>query len=256
MDEAILLRKSSDTLAAFLERSSRALALTGAGLSTECGVPDFRSPGSPWRTHRPIPFEEFMASEEARAEAWRRKFAIDDLWAGARPGRGHRALAALARNGELAAIITQNIDGLQQAADLPHEQLIELHGNGTYAVCLTCEARHELMLLRDEFERSGRAPLCACGGVVKAATISFGQAMPRFALRRALEETLACDLFLAIGSSLVVRPAAELPCLAKRNGARLVIVNRDPTALDGIADFVARGDIATILEPLTHRQDS
>jgi NAD-dependent deacetylase len=197
-----------------------------------------------------------MASEEARVEAWRRKFAIDDLWAGAEPGRGHRALAALARGGKLAAIVTQNIDGLQQAADFPENRLIELHGNGTYAVCLVCEATHDLAHVRDEFERSGRAPSCPCGGIVKAATISFGQAMPQLAWRRALQETLACDLFLAIGSSLVVHPAAQLPRLAKQNGARLVIVNRDPTPLDGIADLVATGDIATILEPLTPRQDS
>jgi NAD-dependent deacetylase len=192
-----------------------------------------------------------MASEEARHEAWRRKFVMDDEFAGAEPGRGHRALAHLVARGLSPGVITQNIDGLHQAAGLDHERVIELHGNGTYAGCLACGLRHELAPIRARYERERRLPLCeACGGVVKSATISFGQAMPEAAMRRAQELSLSCDLFLAIGSSLVVYPAATLPLIAKRGGARLVIVNREPTDFDEIADLVVRGDIGDALELL------
>ena len=152
---------------------------TGAGISTESGVPDFRSPGSPWMRNKPIPFEAFLRSAEARREAWRRKFAMDDLYRGARPSRGHRALAALVDAGKMPAVITQNIDGLHQEAGVAADQVIELHGNGTYATCLRCGRRHELDWVRSRFEATGEPPNCAaCGGIVKSATISFGQAMP------------------------------------------------------------------------------
>ncbi|MDJ1157041.1 Sir2 family NAD-dependent protein deacetylase [Chelatococcus sp. SYSU_G07232] len=232
--------------------SRAVLGFTGAGISTECGVPDFRSPGSPWRVNSPIPFDLFMASEEARCEAWRRKFAMDDLYGHATPGRGHRALAGLVAAGRMPAIVTQNIDGLHQAAGVPADKVVELHGNGTYATCLDCGTRHELADVRWRFEASGRAPTCrSCGGVVKSATVSFGQAMPEQAMRRATRLALACDLVVAVGSSLVVHPAAEFPLLAKRNGARLVIVNAEPTPLDGVADLVINADIGTVLAPLS-----
>lgn len=222
---------------------------TGAGISTECGVPDFRSPGSPWTRHTPIDFAAFCSSPAIRAEAWRRKFAIDDLHVGARPGRGHRAIAALIGSGRMRAVITQNVDGLHQASGLDNDQVIELHGNGTYAACLGCHARYELAEVRRRFEVSGTAPDCACGAPIKSATISFGQTMPRDQMQRARQVALACDLFLAIGSSLVVRPAAALPVLAKENGATLIIINRESTPLDDIADFTLRGDIGDILAP-------
>jgi NAD-dependent deacetylase len=227
---------------------------TGAGISTESGIPDFRSPGTPWVRHKPIPFAAFAASAEARREAWRRKFAIDDLCRGARPNRGHLALAALVRRGKMPAIITQNIDGLHQQAGIAAERVIELHGNGTYAACLACAHRHELDWVRTRFDADGEPPACiACGGIIKAATISFGQAMPETPMRRARELALACDLFLAVGSSLVVYPAAAFPVLAKHNGARLVIINREATDLDGLADLVIRADIGAVLEPFIVR---
>jgi NAD-dependent deacetylase len=229
-----------------LARASRAVGFTGAGISTESGIPDFRSPESPWKRHKPIPFELYLQSEEARQEAWRRKFAMDELHRGARPGTGHHALADLVRSGRMSAIITQNIDGLHQASSVAPDRVIELHGNGTYAVCLSCGLRHELASVRSHFEASGAAPSCGtCGGIVKSATISFGQAVPAAALRRAQAEALACDLFIAIGTSLLVRPASALPIIAKRNGARLVIVNRDPTRLDSVADLVINAEIGT-----------
>ena len=236
-----------DTLLALITQAARITAFTGAGISTECGVPDFRSPGSPWIKLPPIDFQAFCASEANQQEAWRRKFMIDDMWAGAVPGRGHKALSRIAAQGRLAAVITQNIDGLHQASGLNEDQLIELHGNGTYAACLDCGLRQELAPIRAAFAVDGTLPRCACGGVVKSATISFGQAMPAGQMRRALAASVGCDLFLVLGSSLLVQPAAQFPLIAKRNGARLVIVNRDPTPLDGEADFVLRGDIGAAL---------
>jgi NAD-dependent deacetylase len=209
-------------LRALVEGARVVAGFTGAGISTESGIPDFRSPGSPWAQNMPLPFDRFMASAAARREAWRRKFAMDDLYRGARPSRGHRALAALVRQGKMPAVITQNIDGLHQEAGVPADKVIELHGNGTYASCLACGERHELAAIRPPFEESGEPPACrTCGGIVKSATISFGQAMPEAAMRRAQELALACDLFIALGSSLVVFPAAGLPVLAKRAGATL-----------------------------------
>jgi NAD-dependent deacetylase len=241
-----------DELRRLLAESARVAAFTGAGVSTESGIPDFRSPGGIWTKYRPIDFREFIASEEARREAWRRKFAVDETMREARPNRGHLALAQLVRRGKASCVITQNVDGLHQASGVPDERVIELHGNGTYARCLECGLRHELAPIRDAFEAEGRLPLCAeCAGVVKAATISFGQMMPEGPMRRAQEETLACDLFIVLGSSLVVYPAAGFPALAKRNGARLVIVNREPTELDPIADLVLHAEIGPTMAAAT-----
>jgi NAD-dependent deacetylase len=243
------LEKGADALAERLARSSRIVALTGAGLSTECGVPDFRSPGSPWRVHKPIGFAEFMASAEMRREAWRRKFAMDDLYRGVQPGKGHRALVDLAARGGLSLVITQNIDNLHQASGLPADRLVELHGNGSYAACLECGERHALGPIRERFEREPEPASCeACGGIVKSATIAFGQSMPEAPLRAAVEAASACDLMLVLGSSLVVQPAARLPALAASRGAGLVIVNREPTPLDGAADLVLRADVGSLLQ--------
>jgi NAD-dependent deacetylase len=232
-----------------IEPAKVILPFTGAGISTECGIPDFRSPGGTWTKYRPIPFDEFVASQAMRDESWRRRFAMEDQFAAARPGRGHLALASLHRAGKAPAIVTQNIDNLHQASGVPHEHVVELHGNTTYAICLDCARRYELRWVRQRFEAEGRSPDCAdCGGYIKTATISFGQAMPEAPMRRAEELTRACDLFLAIGSSLVVWPAAGFPLMAKRNGARLVIINRDATDFDDVADLVIRHDIGAVLE--------
>jgi len=240
-----------EQLGELIAGSRRAVGFTGAGISTESGIPDFRSPGGLWTENRPIPFDEFVSSREARNEAWRRKFAMEDTFRAAKPTRGHRALARLVATGKMSAIITQNIDNLHQVSGVPAEQVIELHGNGTYATCLDCAVRYEIEWVREQFTRSGGlAPDCAaCSGPVKSATVSFGQSMPEEAMRRAEIETLNADLFLSIGSSLVVWPAAGFPALAKRNGARLVIINREATDLDGQADLVVRDDIGDVLEP-------
>lgn len=235
-------------LSALIAEARRAVVFTGAGISTESGIPDFRSPGGIWTRHAPIDFDAFLRSEEARREAWRRKFATDPTIRAAKPNRGHRAVAELVRRGTARSVITQNIDGLHQASGVAEAQVIELHGNTTYAHCLDCAERYEIDALRLAFERDEMPPRCdACGGLVKTATISFGQAMPPEAMRRAEAETLAADLFIVAGSSLVVYPAAGFPELAKRNGAALVIINRDPTGLDEIADLVLNRAIGETL---------
>jgi NAD-dependent deacetylase len=228
------------------------IPFTGAGISTESGIPDFRSPGGLWTKYRPIPFDEFLGSQEARNESWRRRFAMEGQFGGARPSRGHRALASLYRSGKVPGVITQNIDNLHQVSGIAVGDVVELHGNTTFATCLDCSRRYELPWVRGQMEAgNGCAPDCmACGGFIKTATVSFGQAMPDAAMRRAQELTQSCDLFLAIGSSLVVWPAAGFPLMAKRNGARLVILNREPTEFDDIADLVLHQDIGAVLEPL------
>lgn len=229
---------------------ARIVPFTGAGISTECGIPDFRSPGGIWTKMAPIAFDDFLASQEMRNESWRRRFAMQDQFGQARPGRGHLALAALYKAGKVPGVVTQNIDNLHQASGIAPDDVIELHGNTTYAACLDCAARYELDWVRRHFEASGRAPDCSgCGGYIKTATISFGQAMPEAAMQRAQQLTLACDLFLAIGSSLVVWPAAGFPLMAKRNGSALAIINREPTEFDDLADLVIRDDIGSALSP-------
>jgi NAD-dependent deacetylase len=245
------LETAVSRLRELVDEATVVVAFTGAGISTECGIPDFRSPGGIWTKMRPIEFGDFLASQEMRDESWRRRFAMEEQFGGAQPGRGHRALASLYRAGKIPAVITQNIDNLHQASGISAEHVVELHGNTTYASCLDCGQRYELPWVRERFAASGgHSPDCpGCGGFVKTATVSFGQAMPEAAMRRAQELTESCDLFLAIGSSLVVWPAAGFPLTAKRNGARLVIINRDATEFDDIADLVVHDDIGSALAP-------
>jgi len=241
-------RDQIDRLAAMIQECKRGVVFTGAGISTESGIPDFRSPGGLWTKYRPIEFQDFLASEEMRRESWRRKFATEAVMKSAGPNRGHIAVAKLVQRGKVACVITQNVDGLHQQSGVPDDRVIELHGNATYATCLDCGKRYELDGIREAFLKEETLPVCnGCGGIVKTATISFGQSMPVRAMQDAQRETLACDLFLAVGSSLVVYPAAGFPELAKRNGARLVILNRDPTGLDGVADLAINAEIGPTL---------
>lgn len=227
--------------------AKRITVLTGAGVSTECGVPDFRSPGSPWLLHKPIAFADFLADPATRAEAWRRKFAIDDVHGHVEPGRCHDAMKHLADSGRLVSVVTQNIDGLHRKAGLSDRYLIELHGNGTFARCLSCGRRFELAAVRAHLEQTGRSLDCRCGGFVKSATIAFGQSLEARVIEAAVEAATTCDLFVAVGTSLVVRPAATLPLLAKRSGATLAIVNREATPLDSDADHLFPGEAGDVL---------
>ena len=238
----------ADQLADELKRASRIVVFTGAGISTESGIPDFRSPGGVWSKMKPIYFQEFVSSEARRREAWTRVYSGAAGWVGKAPNQGHFAVARLVASGRCAAVITQNVDNLHQASGVADGQVVELHGNASYATCLECGLRHELEELRPVFEVEGRIPTCRdCGGLVKTATISFGQPMPEAAMLRAREEALAADLFIVLGSSLVVYPAAGFPEIAKRHGAQLVIVNMQETPLDDIADLVIRDGIGDVM---------
>ena len=234
-----------------IDLSDRIVLFTGAGISTESGIPDFRSPGGTWTKQKPIDFSDFVRSDEARRETWRRRFEMDPVLRQAAPNRGHRAVAELIRTGKASCVITQNIDGLHQDSGIPDDKVIELHGNTTDAHCLDCGMHYEIDALRVDFEQDRIVPHCACGGWVKTATISFGQSMPINEMRRAEKETLMADLFIAIGSSLVVYPAAGFPELAKRNGSRLVILNLQQTGLDDIADLVLNRSIGDTLGAVT-----
>ncbi len=196
----------------------------------------------------PIEFQDFVSSAGMRREAWRRRFAMEDMFARVRPNAGHDAVAALVARGIVRHVITQNIDDLHQLSGIPADQVIELHGNTRYAKCLECGSRAELGPIRLHFEVHGDPPDCvSCGGLLKTATISFGQAMPEAEMARAERAARGCDCFLVLGSSLVVYPAAGFPLMAKRGGARLAIVNREPTDLDGAADLVVHGEIGPVL---------
>jgi NAD-dependent deacetylase len=232
-----------------LDAATRVVVFTGAGISTESGIPDFRSPGTGiWTRTQPIDFRDFMASDEIRQRSWARRFDGERVMEKAEPNQGHHAVAKLVRDGKATAVITQNVDNLHQRSGIALDKIIELHGNATYARCLRCDLRYELEELREVFQEFRRVEPCReCGGIIKAATISFGQTMPEDAMRRAQEVTEDCDLFIVIGSSLQVYPAAGFPQLAKQLGAGLVIVNREETALDQLADLVLREEIGPAL---------
>jgi len=235
-------------LVRFIADARRLVVFTGAGISTESGIPDFRSPGGVWSKMKPIYFQEFVASAEKRREAWERAFTGRAGWTGREPNAGHHAVARLVAQGKATHVITQNVDNLHQASGVPAQQVIELHGNASYATCLECAERHELDELRESFLKAGEIPYCRrCGGLVKTATISFGQQMPLEPMARAEAATLSCDAFLVLGSSLVVYPAAGFPLMARQNGAKLAIVNREPTELDAYADLVLHDEIGPAL---------
>ncbi|HUZ11621.1 MAG TPA: Sir2 family NAD-dependent protein deacetylase [Caulobacteraceae bacterium] len=239
---------SRERLRRMIEAARRVAIFTGAGISTESGIPDFRSPGGVWSRMSPIYFQEFVTSEARRREAWERAFAGRAGWVGRAPNAGHHAVARLVQAGKAEAVITQNVDNLHQDAGVAAERVIELHGNASYATCLECQLRHELAELKALYSATGDLPACrACGGLVKTATISFGQPMPPGPMARAEAEALACDLFLVLGSSLVVYPAAGFPELAKSSGAQLAIVNREPTDQDAIADLVLHDEIGPVM---------
>lgn len=242
------LTSTASDLAALIDEASRIVIFTGAGISTESGIPDFRSPGGVWSKVKPIQFQDFVASQAVRDESWRRRFTGGDTMSTALPNKGHLAVAKLIQTGKASHIITQNVDNLHQNSGVPDDKVIELHGNATYAKCLDCNNPYDLRDLGLAFKANGTVHDCeGCGGIIKSATISFGQAMPEDEMMRAEEATLACDLFIAIGSSLVVYPAAGFPVFAKQNGAKLAILNREPTDLDGYADLVVNDEIGPVL---------
>lgn len=228
---------------------SSAAAFTGAGVSTASGVPDFRSPGGIWSRYRPVPFPEFVADPEARRRYWLYKKETYRDFAEARPNAAHHALARMERSGRLRAIVTQNIDGLHQEAG--SECVLELHGTNRRVVCLSCDATFPAAEIQARLLEGCEMPMCvSCGGILKSATVSFGQALPADVLEAAFHIATSVDLLLVLGSSLVVHPAAAIPMAAAEAGARLVIVNREPTPLDGLADVVLRAPLEDVLPAL------
>ena len=235
-------------LTAAITRAQNVVVFTGAGLSTESGIPDFRGPNGIWKTQKPIDFSDFIASEDWRRESWRRRFSGSDRFGTAEPNLGHAAIAHWVGAGKITRIITQNVDGLHQKSGVPDHQIIELHGNAQYATCLSCGDRYELAAIRAVFLPLETVPDCQqCGGIIKTATISFGQAMPETEMQAAHDASTDCDLFIAIGSSLTVYPAAGFPVLAKQQGADLIIINHEATDLDPIADLVIPQSIGAVL---------
>ncbi len=238
----------AEQLAELIAASRRAVVFTGAGISTESGIPDFRSPGGIWTKMQPIAFQDYLADPGARRLSWQRRLEMEETWKTVEPNDGHRAVAELVARGVASHVITQNIDALHQISGVPAAQVIELHGNTRDARCLDCGTAAELDDILTHFRTHGDAPDCAaCGGLIKTATVSFGQPMPEGKMARAQEAALACDLMLVLGSSLSVYPAAGFPLLAKRNGARLAILNRDETPQDQYADLVINAEIGPTL---------
>ena len=243
---ALRSNRLTQQIARYLSESRRAIAFTGAGISTESGIPDFRSPQGVWSKYQPVMFQEFLASADARRQYWRMK--KEGYWEMRRagPNAGHRALARLEAAGRLVAVITQNIDGLHQ--DAGSRRVLQLHGTNRSVICLKCEAQYDPDAIQARLEAGEEIPLCdRCGGLLKPATVSFGQQLPQSLLSEAFNLSMKTDLMLAIGSSLVVEPAASLPLQAKRNGARLVIINGTETPLDSVADVVLREPIGESL---------
>ncbi len=246
-----------EELAAAVRAARRVLVFTGAGISTGSGIPDFRGPQGIWNRRRPIMFQDFVASEEARIAHWRYKEEGHQEFAAARPNAAHRALVELERRGQLDTLVTQNVDGLHQAAGHDPERVIELHGTNRAVECLGCGARSSPEPALAQFRATGACPRCRdCGGVLKTATVSFGQPMPEAALRRAFAAARRADLVLAIGSTLEVRPAADVPLVACERGARYAIVNRGPTGHDRLADLRLEGDVTVLLPALVAALDA
>lgn len=242
--------EGAEILAEMVAAAETVVVFTGAGISTESGIPDFRGPNGLWKKIKPIYYDEFVSSETARMEDWKRRFRFRDQIADVEPNLAHLAIGRLVAAGKVNAVITQNIDGLHQRAGVPDDRLIEIHGNATFATCLDCGARHELAEVEAAIAATGHSPRCACGGLIKAAIVSFGQAMPVREMERAERAIQEADLFVAVGSSLTVQPAASLPMIAKYDGAGLVIVNGEETPLDGLADRVLRGSIGAVFSRL------
>lgn len=235
--------------AVWIGASSSAVVLTGAGISTDSGIPDFRSPGGVWSKSQPVYFEEFLNSSTARYEYWRPKAAMHPEFVAAQPNPGHETLAKWQQTGLIQRVMTQNIDGLHDQAG--SARVLELHGTARHVSCLSCQAKFEANAMVDLFLARNKPPDCPhCGGLTKHATVSFGQGLSEQVLADSMELSQQADLFLAIGSSLVVQPAASLPRIAREHGARFVIINRDPTPLDLIADAVIHASISETLVEL------
>ncbi len=242
-------RSREDALADLLDASSRVLLFTGAGASTESGVPDYRSPGGVWSRHRDVKYREFLADADARAAVWARSRELYPPILCARPNAAHYLGVRLHAEGRLVGVVTQNVDGLHSAAGLPEEALVELHGNAHRVACLSCGWKCPRVEVQRRLKAGERVPDCpACGGILKSTTIVFGQPVPPERLERARAMAESCDLCLVIGSSLAVYPAAYVPHWARGAGAELAIINIEPTRLDGFCRVAVHARAAETVE--------
>ena len=240
-----------DEFARRLRGSRSVVFFTGAGISTESGVPDFRSPGGVWTKYQPVLFQDFLASESARVQHWLLKKATYELFKTVKPNLAHYAICDFEARGQLLGLITQNIDGLHTIAGTSNEKLVELHGTDRLVTCLNCGKEYQPAQVYEDLPEDFTAPTCdECGGFLKSANVSFGQSMPITAMQRAQTWSEQAEIFVVVGSSLQVQPAASFPVIAKRSGALLAIVNRDPTPLDEIADLVHHGPIGKFFQQL------
>jgi len=243
-------KDKTNTVADIIFQSKKIVIFTGAGISTESGIPDFRSPGGIWDRYDPneLTYQKFLSSQASREKYWERQKQLWPIIAAARPNAGHLAIAELYKMGKLNCIITQDGDSLHQRSGVPDEMVIELHGTWTRALCLGCGRKYPSEEVQVRLEAGEKVPTCeACGGIMKPDVIQFGQAMPEKETAEAQKRAAGCDLLMAIGSSLVVYPAAQMPLIAKENGAKLVIINLMPTPHDQYADVVINEKIGDTL---------
>ena len=224
---------------------------TGAGISTDSGIPDFRGPKGFWKNNTPIYYQDFISSEESRIKYWEQSINFKSNFGSFLPNEGHKAISKIIFQKKQGHCITQNVDNLHQEGGLSENDLTEIHGNATFATCLKCNLKIDLESIHDEFKKTNIPPVCfTCNGFIKTATISFGQPMPQEEMQRAQLESLKADLFIVVGSSLVVYPAASLPLVAKENGAKLIIINNEKTDFDNLADLVINESITKTFEEL------
>lgn len=239
-----------EKVAELIVEAKKIVVFVGAGLSTESGIPDFRSPGGIWDKYDPAEFyfPRFLESETSRQKYWQMATEMYATMRDAKPNAAHLAIAELEQLGKLDCLITQNIDGLHFKAGNSAAKVIEIHGTALYVTCLNCHKRYEREEIQARIAAGDQAPRCDdCNGPLKPATISFGQSMPVRETQAAYEHSAACDLFIVIGSSLSVYPAAQMPVMAKQHGAKLVIINREQTACDSLADYVVRGEASAVM---------
>jgi len=250
------MKELVDQAAEWVSHAKAVVVFAGAGISTESGIPDFRSPGGVWDRYNPedFYFQNFLASEASREKYWQMASEMYEPMKKAQPNAAHLAIAELELLGKLDCVITQNIDGLHHKAGNSEGRILELHGTALYVSCLSCKKRYDRDEIQERVRQGQKAPRCdVCGGFLKPATISFGQPMPERETEEAYRRSASCDLFIVVGSSLVVQPAASMPLIAKRSGARLVIINRDETPLDDIADLVIRSQAGAVMGAVLER---
>jgi NAD-dependent deacetylase len=249
------LEAALEAVRSWVAGAARVVALTGAGISTDSGIPDFRGPNGLWTRNpaaeKAATLSHYMADPAVRRAAWRSR--LDRAASQAQPNAGHRALVALERQGKLDTLVTQNVDGLHQAAGSDPDRVVEVHGTLREVVCMSCDERAPMERALERVRAGEDDPPCrSCGGILKSATISFGQSLVPADLVRADRAARACDLLLAVGSTLSVYPVADMVPVAHLSGARVVIVNGEETAMDDLADAVLRGPIGDILPALVH----